>query len=189
MMPVIRINDGTFSDLKSISTWFGTRTPSETIDKLVKQAMEELGMERDEEPEDVLNVTSDGAVEFASAPGLLFTKPLKASVSGRNVPNPRWAKLLATMIAHIKAQGLDSNALVEELRIPAKVGRYEDEGFKFLPKLGISIQGQSAPDAWKEVERLASKWRIPVVVEFWWRQNEKAQFPGKTGILKAGAAK
>ena len=53
MMPVVRINDATFADLKSIATWFGTKTPSETIDRIVREAMEQLGMERDDEPEEV----------------------------------------------------------------------------------------------------------------------------------------
>jgi hypothetical protein len=39
------------------------------------------------------------------------------------------------------------------------------------------VQGQSASEAWKEVERLANKWRIAVTVEFSLRQNPKAQHP------------
>jgi hypothetical protein len=90
------------------------------------------------------------------------------------------------MIAQVKAKGLDGSKLVTELNVPAKPGRYEEEGFKHYPDLGISVQGQSATDAWKEVDRLAKKWRIPVVVEFWWRQNPKAQHPGRTGLLRSG---
>jgi len=70
--------------------------------------------------------------------------------------------------------------------IPAKAERYEDEGFTYHSDLGISIQGQSAVDAWRETDRLANKWRIPVTVEFWWRQNPKAQYPGRTGMLRSG---
>jgi len=81
MMPVVRINDATFADLKSIATWFGTKTPSETIDRIVREAMEQLGMERDDKPEEVATSTSDGAMQFDTAPGLAFTKPLAASVS------------------------------------------------------------------------------------------------------------
>ena len=44
----------------------------------------------------------------------------------------------------------------------------------------------AAAGAWKEVDRLAKKWRIPVTVEFVWRQNPKAQHPGKAGILQSG---
>jgi hypothetical protein len=188
MMPVVRINDATFADLKSIATWFGTKTPSETIDRIVREAMEQLGMERDDQPEDAATTTGDVVLQFDTAPGLAFTKPLTASVNGKAIRSPRWSAILLTMIEQLKAKGFEGEKLVRELAIPAKAEKYEEEGFKFHPNLGISVQGQSASDAWKEVDRLAKKWRIPVVVEFWWRQNPKAQYPGKTGVLRSGNA-
>ena len=36
MMPVIRISDGTFEELRAIATWLKAATPSETIEKLVR---------------------------------------------------------------------------------------------------------------------------------------------------------
>ena len=185
MMPVIRISDATFADLKSISTWFGTKTPSETIDQIVKGAMEQLGMERDDEPETNVTTSSTGTMEFSIAPGLTFTKPLSASINGKSIRSPRWRAILLEMITQVKSKGFEGDRLVRELNVPARSARYEEEGFKYFPDLGISIQGQSAMDAWKEVDRLAKKWGIPVVVEFWWRQNPKAQFPGRTGLLRS----
>jgi hypothetical protein len=184
MMPVVRINDATFADLKSIATWLGTKTPSDTIDQIVRQAMEELGMERDVEPE--ATATSTRAMEFDSAPGLSFTKPRSASVNGKPIRNPCWSAVLLTMIAQIKAKGFEGDNLVRELHVPGRAEAYEEEGFKYYPDLGISMQGQSASDAWKEVDRLAKKWRVPVIVEFLWRQNPKAQYPGREGVLRSG---
>jgi hypothetical protein len=186
MMPVVRINDATFSDLKSIASWYGTKTPSETLDRVVREAMESLGMERDNEPEEKVVVAGDGAMQFQSDPGLAFTKPLSAIVDGKSVRSPRWSSILLAVISQVKAKGLAGEALVKALRIRAKTSSFEDEGFKYYPELGISIQGQSATDAWKEVDRLAKEWRIPVKVEFWWRQNPKAKFPGRTGVLQSG---
>lgn len=186
MMPVLRVNDGTFADLSTLKTWFGTKTPSETIDRLVREAMDQLGMERDEEVDEAVQTTSDGAMEFDAAPGLAFTKPLAASVNGKALNSPRWSALLLAMIRQLKAKGLEGDKLVREIGVPAKAERYEEEGFKYHSDLGISVQGQSAADAWKEVDRIAKKWRIPVSVEFWWRQNPKAQHPGKTGVLRSG---
>lgn len=186
MMPVLRVNDGTFADLSTLKTWYGTKTPSETIDRLVREAMDQLGMERDEEPDATDEPSKGGPIPFESAPGLAFTKPLAASVNGKALHGPRWSVLLLTMIAQLKAKGLEGEKLVRELGVPAKAERYEEEGFKYHPDLGISVQGQSASDVWKEVDRLAKKWRIPVTVEFWWRQNPKAQHPGKTGVLRSG---
>lgn len=177
MMPVIRINDATFADLKSVATWFGTKTPSETIDRIVRETMEQLGMERDDEPEEVVTRTQSSAMEFDSAPGLTFTKPLAATINGKQIHSPRWSAILLAVIAQVKAKGFEGRKLASELAIPVKAEQYEEEGFKYYPDLGISVQGQSASDAWKEVDRLAKKWRIPVTVEFWWRQNPKADTP------------
>lgn len=187
MMPVVRINDATFADLSTLKTWYGTKTPSETIDRLVRETMEQLGMERDDEPETVVATTSGEAPrQFERAPGLSFTKPLAASINGKALHSPRWSSILLMTIAQVKAKGVEGEKLVRELAIPAKAERYEEEGFKYHPDLGISVQGQSAADCWKEVDRLAQKWRFSVSVEFKWRQNEKAQYPGKTGVLRSG---
>ena len=189
MMPVVRINDATFADLKSIATWLGTKTPSETIDRIVRDAMDQLGTERDAEPEATqTKVTSTGAIEFENAPGLAFTKPLSASVNGKAIHNPRWSVVLLTMIGQVKAKGFTGANLVRELQVPSKTEQRQEEGFKYHPDLGISVQGQSASDAWKEVDRLAKKWCIPVTVEFRWRHNPKAQYPGRSGVLRSGNA-
>lgn len=188
MMPVVRINDATFADLSTLKVWFGTKSPSETIDRIVRDAMEQLGMERDVEAQITATRTSDGAILFETAPSLTFTKPLTASVGGKPIQNPNWASILHTMIAHVKAKGVEGEKLVRELAIPTRASEYEDDGYKYQSDLGISVQGQSATDAWKEVDRLAKKWRIPVTVEFMWRQNPKAQHPGKNGVLRSGNA-
>jgi len=186
MMPVIRINDATFSDLSALKTWFGTKTPSQTIDRIVRDAMEQLGMERDDEPEEAVRLSDTDAMEFSTAPGLTFTKPLEATIGGKPVQNPKWASILLAMIAQVKARGFEGDNLVRELHIPAKASEYDEEGYKYHPDIGISVQGQSASDAWKEIDRIAQKWRIPVMVEFIWRQNPKAQYPGKHGVLRSG---
>lgn len=186
MMPVVRINDATFIDLSTLKTWLGTKSPSETIDRIVRDTMEQLGIERDEEAEGVSAASADGALVFDTAPSLTFTKPMKATINGKAIQNPNWASILHAMIAQVKAKGFDGDKLVRELAIPTKASNYEEDGYRFFRELGISVQGQSAADAWKEVDRLAKKWHIPVNVEFVWRQNPKAQHPGKAAVLHSG---
>ena len=81
MMPVIRLNDATFVDLKTIATWMGTNTPPETIVELVREKMDELGLERDIEFEALGNDDAEGDLVFEKAPGLSFTRILSASVN------------------------------------------------------------------------------------------------------------
>ncbi len=125
---------------------------------------------------------------FILATSLTLTKPVKATIDGKTVKNPNWASILHFMIARVKAKGFEGENLVRELGIPSKATSYDDEGYKYVPELGISVQGQSAADAWREVDRLAKKWRIPTNVEFVWRQNPKAQHPGEAGALRSGGS-
>jgi hypothetical protein len=186
MMPVVRINDGTFANMAAISTWFGTKTPSETIDRIVLEVMDSLGLARDG---DAVHETesNDRALEFEKAPGLGYTKLMGATVAGNLVEDPYWKTALLAVIAKVKAQGLTAERLVEELNIPALPNKFQERGFEYAENLGISVQGQSATSAWKEMERLAAKWHIPVTVEFKWYHSPKAQFPGKLGRLHAGS--
>ena len=185
MMPVIRLSDATFSELKTIATWLSAKTPSETIDRLVREKLDELGLERDsgDEPEIASN---DDVMKFDKAPGLSFTRLTAAKVGGVPLKKMNWAHLLLAMIAAMKAKGLSGSKLVSELQVPTKTTQYSDEGYKYYPELGISVQGQAAQDAWKEIERIATKWAIPVEAEFQWRQHAKAQHPGRAGFLRAG---
>lgn len=193
IMPVIRVNDATFVDLKSVATWLGTETPSQTIDRLVREKMEQLGLERDDAPEemmprDVSSTASDeGDMEFRSAPGLSFTRVLDASVGGKTLGKANWSGVLLNVItATKKKNGMDAKTLCHELQIPSKPYEYVSEGYKYQSELGISIQGQSAQDAWKEIQRLADKHHVAVDVRFQWRENDKAQYPGRIGVLRAG---
>ena len=187
-MPVVRINDVTFADISTLKAWFKTKSPSETIDRIVREAMEQLGIEHDDETEGAAVTLTDGTLMFDAAPSLTFTKPMKAIINSKTIPNPNWASILHVMIAQVKAKGFEGEKLVRELGIPSKAANYDDDGYRYFPELGISVQGQSAADAWKEVDRLAKKWRIPVNVEFVWRQNPKAQHPGKAGVLRSGSS-
>lgn len=187
MMPVIRLSDASFVDLKSISTWMGTETPSETIDKLVREKMQKLDMERDDgdftfDDDD----SSSGPHVFLTTPGLSFTRILSVSINDEEIEKTNWAGLLLKVIKIFRDMGLSKDQLVKELQVPSKVGEYIEDGYKYYPKLGISIQGQSAPEAWKEISRIANKTRISLEVEFQWRDHEKAQYPGRIGIIRAG---
>jgi hypothetical protein len=188
MMPVVRINDATFTDLSTLKTWYKTKSPSETIDHIVREAMEQHGMERDDGTENATTASNNGAMLFDTTPSLTFTKPLTASIAGKPILNPNWSSILHSMLTQLKGKGFEGEKLVRELAIPTKAFKCEDDGYKYQSDLGISVQGQSAVEAWKEVDRLAKKWSIPVTVEFLWRQNPKAQHPGKNGVLRSGNA-
>ena len=186
IMPVVRLNDATFVDLQSISTWIGAKTPSETIAQLVREKMAALDLERDVELEAEAQEGSGEHMTFDKTPGLSFTKVLSANVDGRALRKPNWAAILLAAIGALKGKGISGQHLVKELQVPAKSSSYEEDGFRYHADLGISVQGQSAQDAWREVSRIADKHHIPVEITFQWRENDKALHPGRTGVLRAG---
>lgn len=181
-MPVIRISDSTFMNLKSVSDWLGTQTPSEAISLLIKEKMDVLDLEPDVGKVDMGE--SEDAILFAQTPGISHTKILFATVNNEELKNTNWGEILLTVVKIIKDKGLSKEQLCVELQINAEPHNKEDKGYRFYPHLGIAIQGQSAPDAWKEAQRLANKYQIPIEVRFKWRDKNGAQYPGKTGIMR-----
>ena len=136
-----------------------------------------------------LQKKNDGVIQFDVAPNLSFTRPVVATINGKVLNHPRWFSILTATVNELGDKGFRGVNLVRELSIPAKFGRYEEEGYKFHRELGISIQRRASQICWTEIDRLAQKWGIPVSVKFSWRQNPKAQHPGKSGFLSSGAVK
>jgi len=185
MMPVIRISDATFSDLATLAKWFESKTPSQAIDKIVREAMDSLDLEREINEEAMVGDILKPNIKFTETPGLSFTKILKASVDGKKQQRPKWNGLIVEILRSMKKRGMSPEELVDALSIPAMLGQFEENGFKYYPELGISVQGQSAQDAWKEIQRISPKWKISVEVSFEWRENPKAQHPGLKGELRS----
>jgi hypothetical protein len=77
----------------------------------------------------------------------------------------------------LPAGGLNDEAMFRA------AGRKEDEGYRFMPEIGLSIQGQDANSAWRGARHIARQLGIPVETEFLWRHKEGAAFPGVTGRL------
>ena len=132
-MPVIRLSDATFAELKAISTWLSTSTPSETIDRLVREKLDALGLESDTDDEPDA-ASPDEIVQFEQAPGLTFTRLISAKIGGGPIKKANWAGLLVAMIAAVKAKGLSGEKLVSELQVPAKTRSFSDDGFQIFPR-------------------------------------------------------
>lgn len=113
-------------------------------------------------------------------PSLLHTR-----VRGEFATTPfsNWNDLLR--IAHIHAfkQARSFEELRKVTRAQTKKGSYSDEGYRFVPEIGISIQGVDAYHAWEYALRLAVHLKVPVKAEFEWRHNDKAARPGECGIM------
>src|SRR5947207_4764521 len=63
-------------------------------------------------------------------------------------------------------------------------GERSDSGYKFVPDIGISIQGVDANHAWQHALWLAKYLKQPLRAAIEWRHNPKAAHPGSAELAE-----
>lgn len=138
------------------------------------------GKKHDAQP---IGDTSIRTFDARSAPSLRHTKLLSVRVAGA-VLQLTWNGLLLHMIRRLSRKQLENPKETRRLIVTNfLIGKKEDEGYRFLPDLGISVQGQDADYCWKGASHIARSLGLTLEVEFLWRMKEGAAFPGSTGKL------
>jgi hypothetical protein len=179
MMPTVNISETTFSRLQARAIPL-----VDDIDSVVAK---------------LLDIVDTGAGAAASAvgqptreydpadpPNLTHTTVKSAIVNGVRVPRNEtyWNTIMLLVIRLAHSRGLSAQAIYDRLFINAFVGRKEDNGYKFLPGVGLSVQGQDANAAWRQTHDLASQLKMSLEVVFTWQAVEKAANPNVTGSFK-----
>ena len=99
-------------------------------------------------------------------------------------PFSNWNDLLR--IAHIaafaKANSFDGLRTRTQAQI--RKGNHSDSGYRFVPEIGVSIQGVDANHAWGYALQLAKYVSVPLQAFVEWRHNVKASHPGERAILE-----
>lgn len=135
--------------------------------------------------------TAPTATDFSggAVPNLTHTKVLSADVAAAPLKKAEanWNGIMDHLILKAAAKLNDLEALREVVIANHVVGEKTDQGYRYLPGAGISVQGQDANSAWKTTAHLARALHLPVRVLFMWYDNEKAAHPGQTGKLAVNA--
>jgi hypothetical protein len=118
-----------------------------------------------------------------SPPDLRFTKVLQIKIGGVAVRKPTWNGLLNEMVQRCRGRITGADDARRLILVNFVSGQKEDEGFRFIPEVGLSIQGQDANAAWRSASHLGRQLGIAVEVAFVWRHKEGAAYPGITGCL------
>ena len=126
----------------------------------------------------------------AAAPDLSFTSMRSASVDGRVLPNDEtyWNAVLIATIRAARQHGATLNQIRTNLLANHVVGSKDDGGYKPVPGIDLSVQGQDAKNAWKATAYLADAFGIRVEVAFIWQNNPKAALPGQAGRMIVGSS-
>ena len=109
------------------------------------------------------------------------TRILNGKVKSEKIS--KWNQLAET-IHRIAFKELRSFEKLKEITKSNIVkGLRDDRGYRPLPDIGLSIQGESANKVWHNSLHLAMRLGIPLDLEIEWRNNLKAAHPNKRAFL------
>ena len=118
-------------------------------------------------------------------PDLRHTRVIAARFANQTATG--WNKLVH--VAHEEAmsqlESLDALRSVTKSNLIAGRASSEDtkKGYRYVPKIDISIQNVSAEHAWSNTLRLARHLNAELSVDFEWMRKSDAAFPGEQGHL------
>lgn len=171
MSPVIRISDEIFGRLQKHATPL-VDTPASVVEKLLDYY----------ESGEIIQPYNESIKLNPDSPGdLTHTKIINGIFGNEKVL--KWNRLVD--VAHIYAMKKIGNFSTLKTFSISHISETQrsDKGFRFLPEIGISIQGENANQTWKSSLNLAKRLKVEIEVLFEWRENEKAANPGKKGCL------
>jgi len=120
-------------------------------------------------------------------PQLKFTTCTHITVAGEKLPKQitYWNNLLIAVIEEVHKKGKDVQTIHEMMHVAnSVVGKREDSGYKFIPSVGLSVQGAESNAAFKQAYLLATVNKVKFTVQFVWQTNERAAHPGRYGYLQ-----
>ncbi len=182
-MPVVRISDEVFERLQVVAIPL-VDTPGSVIEKLLdfyeSHQTNTAGLARKEATSETSLPKRSAQFDPDSPPDVQHTR-IAATFDSERASH--WNELLH--LAH--RRGVDRLGSVDTLRTVTKsnmvAGRRTGKGFHYVPDANISIQNVDANVAWRHVLHLARQLKVPVQVDFEWRNVEGAAKPGQRGSL------
>ena len=127
----------------------------------------------------------DGVTEYDpdKPPDLSRTAITSAAIGGQGARN--WNDLVAAGIRLAWEQG---HTDIAEMRnwsgANIRPGRHTRNGFHLVRGANVSFQYVQASRAWEIASKIAAKLRVPIMVDFVWRDTPDASHPGKLGRMR-----
>jgi hypothetical protein len=125
----------------------------------------------------------------SAPPDLTHTKVLSLEFAGKEFERSQisWNGLLYAAVREARARTSSAAPFKSLMPVSFVEGVKTSDGYRPLPDIGISVQGQDANGAWRAVRQIAQGLGCHVKVTFAWREKEGASFPGVTGQFSIAA--
>jgi hypothetical protein len=179
MSPSVELSPTTFSRLQAHAVPLVDNIES-VINRLI-----DFYESRDGAPVPAAAGDLDNVRQFnpSAPPNLTHTKVLAIEFAGRALDRGQanWNGLLNVAIREAKAASKSVAEFKKLIIVNCVDGQKNDEGYRYLPDVGLSVQGQDANGAWKAACHIAQQLGRDLTVTFVWREKESAAFPGVTG--------
>jgi hypothetical protein len=156
----------------------------DTVDTVINRVLDAYEASR-EETDDTDLVTGGVPKDFdpSSPPNLTHTKVLSVHFNGIKFSreDTNWNALLSEAIRAAKKHAKSDDELRRVVLANFITGKKEDEGYRYLADINLSVQGQDANSAWKATYNIARLLKLPFEIVFAWRLKTEASHPGVTG--------
>jgi len=149
----------------------------DTYDTIINRALDALDAKKEQ-------ASSRGVLNPASPPNLAYATLKSVVLNGKQFPpaETHWNTLMVAAVheakKHLPTQEVSNLVLCAHV-----VGKKEDNGYKYLRDVGISVQGQDANSAWKTTYNILKAIKVPVEVALVWQDNPKTVAGRTTGKL------
>ena len=185
MPPVIRISDTTFKKLQKLAIPLEDSHDS-VIGRLADTALSgQIYALPEVYSSGIINETPT-TIEtgyVAKHDDLTHTRLVSATFDGDLIVKPNWNALVkhAHIQAHNRLNSFEQVRKTTHARV--KEGKYESEGFYFIPEVNFSLQGMDSNMSWDNSVRLARLIGVQVSATFEWHNKSKAARPGEMDTL------
>ena len=175
----IELSEATFSRLQKLAVPLVDKTAEDVINKLASF------YESRQETQGSSPTPANPLRRFSafSPPDLTHTKVLSVKIDRVPLPKTNWNGLILELVRRTRnrlTNGEEPNRLIVVNFVP---GKKDDEGYKYVPELELSIQGQDANNAARGACHIARQLGLSLEIEFLWRAKKGAAHPGETAIL------
>jgi hypothetical protein len=188
-MPTITLSDAVDAKLKNLVTEPFEQTRESIIESLINAELDRRGVSVNGNHSSRLAMADVIRLDPDSYGSLVHTKVLSASVDGREIHRPKWNGLREHLHTLALKRLGSFDALKKASGARLRPGRFEKDGFKYLPQGDFSIQGVDASSSWDHALRIARTMSVPIKVTLEWRDKEGATHPGRRGLLEWTPAK